>query len=351
MSPARPRRANDRLTVLAGLARPVRLFFATEIAGGLVLLAGGDSYARLWSADVVGLDLRHWVNDGLMSLYFLVVGLEIKRELVAGELRDRRRAALPVVAAVGGMVVPALVYLAINAGGRGGPGWGVPMATDIAFALGVVALLGRRLPRTMRLFLLTMAVVDDLGSLVVIAIFYPSSVRWAPLVGAVAAVAVVVMLRRLRVSHMMPYLIAGAGMWLAVHQAGVQAATTGALLGLLAPAGRSHPVVERLEELLHPWASYAVAPLFALANAGIPLGGAVLGRAAVSRVTIGVVVARLAGKAAGITAASWLACRLGLGRLPGDIVYRRGNFSFYFPLMTSILLSIVISLILWLFRR
>src|SRR5207237_6000318 len=155
MPPTRPRRSIPSLTVLAGLARPVRLFFATEIAGGLVLLAavvgalvwanaGGDSYARLWSADVVGLDLRHWVNDGLMSLYFLVVGLEIKRELVAGELRDRRRALLPVVAAAGGMAAPALLYLAINAGSSGARGWGVPMATDIAFALGAVALLGRR---------------------------------------------------------------------------------------------------------------------------------------------------------------------------------------------------------------
>src|SRR5207302_5387939 len=246
MPPARPRRNTTRPTALAGLGRPVRLFFATEIAGGLVLLvavvgalvwanASGDSYGRLWSTNVVGLDLRHWVNDGLMSLYFLVVGLEIKRELVAGELRDRRRAALPVVAAVGGMVVPALVYLAINAGGRGGPGWGVPMATDIAFALGVVALLGRRLPRTMRLFLLTVAVVDDLCSLVVITVFYPSGVRGAPLVGAAAALVVLLVLRRLRVSPVAPYLIVGAGMWLAVHQAGVQAATTGALLGLLAP--------------------------------------------------------------------------------------------------------------------
>src|SRR5439155_7614412 len=166
MPPTRPRRSIPPLTVLTGLARPVRQFFATEIAGGLVLLVAavaalawangaGGSYGRLWSREIGGLDLRHWVDDGLMTVYFLVVGLEIKRELVAGELRDRRRAALPVVAAAGGMAVPALAYLAINGGGRGGRGWGVPMATDIAFALGVAALLGRRLPSSMRLFLLT----------------------------------------------------------------------------------------------------------------------------------------------------------------------------------------------------
>jgi Na+:H+ antiporter, NhaA family len=328
----RPRRANLRPTVLAGLARPVRQFFATEIGGGVVLLVAavvalvwanaGGSYARLWSTEVAGLDLRHWVNDGLMSFYFLVVGLEIKRELVAGELRDRRRASMPVAAAVGGMAVPALVYLAINAGGRGAAGWGIPMATDIAFALGVVALLGPRLPSTLRLFLLTMAVVDDLGSLVVIAAFYSGAVHWPALGGAAAAVGLVLVLRRMRVGHVLPYLIVGAGLWLAVHQAGLQAATTGALLGLLAPAGRSHRAIERLEELIHPWASYAIAPLFALANAGIPLAGSVLGDAVGSPVSIGVVVARVAGKTVGITAASWLACRFGLGRLPSGATWR-----------------------------
>jgi NhaA family Na+:H+ antiporter len=333
MPPTRPRQAIPPLSVLAGLARPVRLFFATEIAGGVVLLlataaalgwanGAGSSYTRLWSTDVAGLDLRHWVNDGLMTFYFLVVGLEIKRELVAGELQDRKRATLPVAAAVGGMIVPALVYLAINAGGRGGRGWGIPMATDIAFALGVVALLGGRLPRTMRLFLLTMAVVDDLGSLVVIAVFYSGSVRGAALAGTAFAIGAIFLLRRLQVDHVLPYLVVGAGLWLSMHQAGLQAATAGALLGLLAPAGRAHPVVERLEELLHPWASYAIVPMFALANAGIPLGAAALKRAAGSPVTIGVVVGRLAGKTTGITAASWLACRLGVGRLPSGASWR-----------------------------
>ena len=217
-------------------------------------------------------DLRHWVSDWLMALFFLVVGLEIKRELVAGELRTWRRAALPVVAAAGGMAVPALLYALVNAGGPGAPGWGVPMATDIAFALGVLALLGARVPAALKVFLLTLAVVDDLGSVAVVALFY---------------------------SH-----------------AGVSPALAGVVLGLLVPARGAGSAAERLAQRLLPVSAFVVLPLFALANAGVSLERGGLAAPGAGAVFGGVLAGRVVGKLAGISLATWLAVRLGLAVRP-----------------------------------
>ena len=348
--------------------RVVRRFLDTEAAGGVVLLAAAvtalvwanspwrGSYETLWSTELtLGLgrhaladDLHHWVNDGLMAVFFFVVGLEIKRELVHGELRDRRAAALPALAAVGGMAVPALLYLVVAGGSDGARGWGIPMATDIAFAVGVVALLGRRVPAALKLFLLTLAIADDIGAIVVIALFYAGDVQPGYLLVAAALVASMLALRAVGVVWLAPYVLVGLAVWLATRASGVHPTIAGVVLGLLAPARPLIPAAvarqwagdltddptpaemdamtrlartavspaERLEHLLHPWTSFVVVPLFALANAGVEIGGDALDGPDVTRVTVAVVVGLVAGKALGITGAAWLAVRSGLGRLP-----------------------------------
>ncbi|MCU1350984.1 MAG: Na+/H+ antiporter NhaA [Acidimicrobiales bacterium] len=274
-------------------------------------------------------DLRHWIADGLMALFFFVVSLEIKRELVAGELRDRRAAALPAVAAVGGMVVPALLFVVVNRGGAGGRGWGIPMATDIAFALGVVAVLGRRVPPPLKLFLLTLAIVDDIGAIAVIAVFYAGDLSVGWLLAAGGVVLAVVALRRVRGMHLAVYGALGVGLWLCVFESGVHATIAGVVMGLLMPARPPRAEADaidegvspaaRLEHALHPWTSYLVVPVFALASAGIPLAGA--GAALGSRVAMGVVLGLVVGKVAGIGLGVWAATRSGLARLPDGVTW------------------------------
>jgi len=346
----------------------VRQFLETEAAGGMVLLVAAvaalvwanspwrASYEVLWHTDLsVGLgrfvlveDLRHWVNDGLMALFFFVVGLEIKRELVHGELRDPRVAAMPAIAALGGMAVPALLFLLVTAGGGGSKGWGIPMATDIAFAIGVVALLGSRVPASLKLFLLTLAIVDDIGAIVVIAFFYATDVQPIFLAGALALVTAMLGLRRAGVVWLAPYVVLGVGVWLATQASGVHATIAGVALGLLAPARPLTPAAvarewagdlsddpgpaeldamtrlaqtsvspaERLEHRLHPWTSFVVVPVFALANAGVVIKADAFDAPATAGVALGVVLGLVVGKLVGITAATWLAVRSGLGRLP-----------------------------------
>jgi NhaA family Na+:H+ antiporter len=331
----------------------VREFLATEIAGGVVLLGAAvialvwanspwqEGYRTLWSTNLslgvggysVDGALRLWVNEGLMTVFFLVVGLEIRRELASGELQDRRRAALPVLAAAGGMLVPALLYLVVNAGGRGARGWGIPMATDIAFSLGVVALLGRRVPSSLRLFLLTLAVADDLGALVALVVFYSTDVSVRALLVAVALVVLVVVLKRLGLRWAPLFVAVGVAMWLALREAGVNPTLAGVAMGLLAPAGSALPeraiatksasVVERLEHLLHPWASYVVVPVFALANVGVVISAELVESTSRSPVALGILLAKVVGKPLGITAFTWIACRLGLGSLPPDVRWRQ----------------------------
>jgi NhaA family Na+:H+ antiporter len=323
---------------------PVKDFLHTEAAGGLFLLAAtavalgwanspfAAGYESLWGRELtigagplaVTEDLKHWVNDGLMAVFFFVVGLEIKRELVVGELREPRRASLPVLAAVGGVVVPAGIFLLLNAGGQGASGWGIPMATDIAFAVGVLAVLGSRIPAGAKVFLLTLAIVDDILAITVIAVFYTSQLAVAWLAVAVAGMALVLLLRQLGVRAISAYVPLGVLVWLATLESGVHATIAGVALGLATPArpvgGR--PVLEQLQHRLHPLSSYLVIPLFALANAGVPLGGDALGRAARSPVAWGVALGLLAGKILGVAGASLAAVRLRVGTLPDDLTMR-----------------------------
>jgi NhaA family Na+:H+ antiporter len=318
-------------------------FVSLEAAGGLVLLVAvaaalvwantaGASYLRFWNrALTIGAGdlsitetVKHWVNDALMTVFFFVVGLEIKRELVTGELRDRSRAALPAIAAIGGMIVPAAIYVVVNLGGDRLHGWAIPMATDIAFAVGLLAVLGARVPTGLKLFLLTLAIVDDIGAIVVIALFYSRGVEPWWLGWALITVAVVVAMSRIGVNHAAFYLLPGALLWLCLYQAGVEPTLAGVALGLLTPAlpRRGVPVLARLERALHPVSSFVIVPVFALANAGVVLGAAAIATAARSSVTIGIVVGLVVGKFVGILGASVLAIRLRVARLPGGVRVR-----------------------------
>ncbi|MBS4754448.1 Na+/H+ antiporter NhaA [Nocardioides sp. zg-ZUI104] len=355
------------------VARPLREFLHVESAGSVLLLFatlaalawvnlpfGGwaEAYDAFWHTPI-GLDvggwrieetLQHWVNDGLMTLFFFVVGLEIKYELVHGDLRDPRTAALPIVAAFGGMVVPALLYVTIAGGPETGQGWGIPMATDIAFAVGVLGVLGRRVPSAARLFLLTLAIVDDIGAIVVIAVFYTADLSLGWLALALGLLAVMALLKALRVWSVQIYVVLGVVLWFALLSSGVHATLAGVAVGLLTPATallkapvatafaaealqdkeldaeelsrlrflvtESVPVAERLQSMLHPVSAYVVLPIFALANAGVVLTGGVLGDAVTSSVALGIGLGLVVGKPLGIVLACFLAVRFGLARLP-----------------------------------
>jgi NhaA family Na+:H+ antiporter len=256
-----------------------------------------------------------------MTIFFFVVGLEIKRELVTGDLRDRSRAALPAVAAVGGVVVPALLYVAINAGGQGLDGWAIPMATDIAFAVAVLAVVGPGVPPRLKLFLLSLAIVDDIGAIIVIALFYSGTISASWLLGAVAAVIIVVVMQRLQIRHALAYVIPAIALWVCVLESGVHATIAGVVLGLLTPAHpfRGREVIEPLEARIHPWSSFVIVPLFALANAGIQLSSESIDRALESSIALGIVLGLVIGKPIGIIATTALAVRLRLGRLPEGV--------------------------------
>src|SRR5215212_5001768 len=382
MSVARERPPVERIV------RPFQDFTDKQSSGGIVLIAAtvialawanspwGQSYGALWHTKLsVGVgdfsitkDLTHWINDGLMAVFFLVVGLEIKREVLVGELSSARKAALPVVAALGGAVVPALIYLAINAGTEGVAGWGIPMATDIAFALGVLALLGEGAPVGLKVFLTALAIVDDIVAVLVIALFYTSEIAWGALgVGAVFLVALIVA-NLLGVGRTLVYAVLGVGLWLCFLLSGVHATIAGVLLALTIPAtsfinpgaflerGRyvldrfekagekgenvlaneerqaalhalNHaayklePPLHELEHALHPWVVFAIMPLFALANAGVPLGGKAVG-ALTAPISIGIVSGLVVGKQLGVTLFAWLAVRSGLSELPEGTGWR-----------------------------
>ncbi|MET0147960.1 MAG: Na+/H+ antiporter NhaA [Acidimicrobiales bacterium] len=313
--------------VLSGIV----LAFATVVALVLANVATVD-YEEFWHTSLkVGVGdlaidetLQHWVNDGLMTLFFFVVGLEIKRELVVGDLRDRQTAALPVAAAVGGMVVPALIFVALNLGGEGIDGWAIPMATDIAFALAVLAIVGSKAPKELKLFLLTLAIVDDIGAIVVIALFYGDGIEPLWLLGAVATVGVIVAMRRASVVRPLWYLLPGVVLWICTFESGVHATIAGVVLGLLTPTGpvAGREVLVDLEARLHPWSSFLVVPVFALANAGVVLDRASLEAAVTGTVAWGVVLGLVVGKPLGIMTASALAVRLRIGVLPAGVALR-----------------------------
>lgn len=316
------------------LRAPVERFLAVQASSGIVLLVAAviallaansplrAAVEALWALPVgadlgaVGFvrDLRWWVNDGLMAVFFFVVGMEIRREVQVGELSQLRRAALPLAAALGGMLLPALVYTAFNAGRPTAGGWGVPMATDIAFAVGVLALLGPRVPPALRILLLALAVLDDLGAIVVIALFYTDGVSFPMLALAALGLVAQPVLRRAGVRSAVPYVLAGLLAWGATYASGVHPTIAGVALGLLT----ANP---HLEHRLHPWVAFGIMPLFALANAGVPLGAADLGGDGL-RVFLGVAVGLVAGKALGVFALARAAVALGVAELPRGVRWR-----------------------------
>lgn len=331
--------------------RPLRDFLHTEAIGGVLLLVaavvallwanlpGRETYHEVWSTvwsigaggHRLEWDLHHWVNEALMTLFFLVVGLEIKRELTTGHLAQKSDAVLPALAALGGMALPALIFVAI-ADAPHRHGWGIPMATDIALAVGVVSLLGSRVPRGLRVFLLALAIVDDIGAVIVIAVFYGSGTQFGWLAAAVGIVGLAALLVRLRFHWLWVYGILLIVGWYFLVKAGVHPTLMGVAFGLLAPAvplgarrrGPDGPitVVDWLEHRLHGWVSYAVVPLFALANAGVAIGADPLRSAVSSRLGLGIALGLIAGKAVGITLVTLAAVRIGIGRLPAGTSVR-----------------------------
>ena len=320
----------------------LRAFLHGEAAGGIVLIAAAAlaMTAANWPATAHGYEaLLHaqigptlapalgpmtvhlWINDGLMALFFLLVGLEIKREFVGGRLASADRRRLPFIAAVAGMAVPALVFLLV-AGDTPGlqPGWAIPAATDIAFAIGVLALLGSRVPSSLKLLLTTVAIVDDMGAVAIIAIAYTDSIRVLALAGAGLALLVLYVLNRRQVMALWPYLLAGAALWLFVLQSGVHATIAGVMTAMLVPIRRDEAgsPLHRLEHALHPWSAFAIVPLFGFANAGVSLTGVGLETFA-QPLVLGIALGLFLGKQTGILAAIWGADRLGIARRPAGV--------------------------------
>jgi Na+/H+ antiporter NhaA len=369
---AEPRAAgrafSERTAWARSLETPLRDFLSTETGSAAFLLAAtvaalvwvnidAGSYERVWHTVLsirvggsgVTLDLRRWVNDGLMTFFFFVIGLEARREFDMGDLRQRRRVALPVLAGLGGMAVPIGIYLAANAGHSSAHGWGVAMSTDTAFALGMLALVGPHFPDRLRAFMLTVVVVDDLVALVVIATVYSGHVALTALLIAIGIVGVVIVVRNAGVRYGLVYAVLGATTWVALEKSGIDPVVVGLVMGLLTiayPAARGDleratdlfrrfreqptPELERtaraglqsaispnerLQQLYHPWTSYVIVPLFALANAGIQVSGGFLSRAYTSPITLGILIGYVVGKPVGITGAAWLVTKASRGRL------------------------------------
>ncbi len=307
-------------------------FCAAEAAGGIVLMVAAaialvvansplaDTYFASLHAVVGGLSLGHWINDGLMALFFLLVGLEIKREMVVGQLARWSDRALPGLAALGGMLVPALLYALVNRhDSQTLAGWAIPAATDIAFALGVLSLLGSRVPPSLKVFLSALAILDDLGAVLIIALFYTSDLSTAMLLAAAGLVAVLLVLNRLKVMALLPYLLVGALLWFCMLRSGIHATLAGVILALCIPLGDTEadaasPLL-RLESALHPWVAFLIVPLFGFANAGVSLAG-IAPANLLDPVPLGVALGLFLGKQVGISLLVLLAIRSGLARLP-----------------------------------
>ena len=367
---------------------PFARFFRLESAGGIVLIActlvavawanspWGDAYHHLWETRLafalgpwtISHTIHHWINDGLMAVFFFLVGLEIKREALIGELTSLRKAALPAAAALGGMVVPALLYFVLNAGGVGAKGWGIPMATDIAFALGVLALMGPRVPLALKVFLTALAIVDDIGAVLVIALFYTGEIAWGALGAGLLLIGLAALGNRLGVRAPIPYLVVGIVVWGCFLASGVHATVAGVLMAMTIPArtridadeflehadrgidafraacARGSSVLtnlrqqsalqglesateaaqaplQRIEHDLHAPVAFGIIPLFALANAGVALSGGIAESLA-HPVTLGVILGLVIGKPLGITLFSWLAVRAGIAVLPAGIGWK-----------------------------
>ncbi len=374
-------------TPISHIIRPVQRFMHEETSSGIILFLAGvvalilanspwhDVYEKLFETHItlgIGpwvLDetLHHWINDGLMAIFFFVVGLEIKRALVIGELRSVKTAALPLFAAAGGMIVPALMYLALNSEGVGARGWGIPMATDIAFSLGVLSLLGTRAPLALKLFLTAFAIIDDIGAVVVIAVFYTGDIVWGNLGIAGIFLALLVLAGRLGIRHPIVYALLGVIVWLAFLKSGVHATVAGVLIAATIPTRvsvdsrsyltrardlifafersvegahqeeRSHQQIALIKELehnsenmlsplqrfevaLHPWVAFIIMPLFALSNAGVRVEGSFISTLT-DPITLGIVIGLFVGKQVGVTFLSWIAVRLGFADLPYGVTW------------------------------
>jgi NhaA family Na+:H+ antiporter len=365
-------------SLFAGVVRPIQRFFQLEAASGILLLAAAaaalvwanspwsalyatvfDHHLSVGFGDAVGhFTVRLLINDGLMTVFFFVVGMEIKRELVVGELRTLSRALLPLVAAVGGMVVPAGLYLLLNGGGPGQPGWAIPMATDIAFCIGILTLLKSRVPHPLIVFLTALAIFDDMGGILVIALFYGSGLHMDWLLAALGLTGVLFLCNRLRVGNGLVWAVGGAALWYALHHGGIHATLAGVVLGLMIPSRPERPasevlaelhahttqllnkppdedlqnaevlaIEEKLEDLepplnrfvhlLHPYMAFFIMPVFALANSGVSLAGVGLSEL-VSPIPLGAMLGLFLGKQLGIFAATYAAVRLGLSPVPGN---------------------------------
>ncbi|MDO6763888.1 Na+/H+ antiporter NhaA [Agarivorans sp. 1_MG-2023] len=305
--------------ILLMLAAVVALFMANSAWLSPAYFAFLDTPFQVRIAELdINKPLLLWINDGLMAVFFLVIGLEVKREMVEGALSSKERALLPVVAAIGGMVVPAAVYLIFNIGDAElAKGWAIPAATDIAFALGVMALLGKRVPASLKVFLLALAIADDLGVIVVIALFYTSEVAIMPLVWSVAATLGLWMLNRRGHGGLSAYMLLGLVLWVAVLKSGVHATLAGVIVGFMIPikANSGGSPLKKLEHALHPASSFFIVPIFAFANAGVPLAGISL-ESFQSPLALGVILGLLVGKPLGIYTCSRLAIRAGWAKLP-----------------------------------
>jgi Na+:H+ antiporter, NhaA family len=317
----------------------IRRFISSEASGGLILMGTAvlalivanspwaETYFGSLAIYVGGLSVLHWINDALMAVFFLMVGLEIKREVITGQLSTWPQRILPGIAALGGMLMPAALYLFLNWGSaETAKGWAIPAATDIAFSLGVVALLGSRVPMSMKVFLTAVAIFDDVGAVAVIAVFYTAAINAAALAGAAAVVAILVALNRAGVNRLLPYLILGVGLWYLVLLSGVHATVAGVLLALTIPLAvdkrtGDSPLL-RLEYAIHPWVAFLIVPIFGFANAGVSLGGFTPSML-LHPVTLGIVLGLFLGKQLGVFGLTYGAIRLGMAALPEGASFRQ----------------------------
>jgi NhaA family Na+:H+ antiporter len=320
------------------LTRTFQAFFASEKSGGILLLlctavslwlansAHSAAYLAFWQTPVMGLTVGHWINDAGMAIFFLLIGLELERELYSGELSSVRKALLPVVAAVGGVLVPLLIHLALNAGTATQPGFGIPMATDIAFAIAALALLGSRVPASLKVFVVAFAVMDDLLAIIVIAALYTAKIEGAYLAGAVAVFVLLFALNRWgRVMALAPYVLGGVALWYLMYQSGIHATIAGVLLAFAIPFSARDEDAEspshRLEHLLHKPVAFLILPLFALANTAIVVGAG-WQQDLLSSNSLGILAGLVLGKPLGITLFCFIAVTWGICRLPDTLQWR-----------------------------
>ena len=319
------------------LSKSFTSFFNSEKSGGIILIVCtvvsllltnsliGANYLSLWHIEIGGLSVEHWINDGLMAIFFLLIGLELECELYNGELSDFKNALLPIFAAIGGIAVPALIHFTLNNGTATQAGIGIPMATDIAFALGVLALLGSKVPASLKIFLTALAVMDDLGAIIVIAVFYTAKLSTAYLFGAIVVLGVLVLLNKARVKSLVPFLIGGVLLWFLMLKSGVHATIAGVLLGFTIPFSAEEDDEEspshRLESFLHKPVSFVILPIFALANTGIIIGAESL-QTLGNPNEIGIMSGLIVGKPIGITLLSFLAVTVGICKLPLDLNWK-----------------------------